>query len=69
MLDPLSEILLNKDYKNNEIYIYLGENDELLDPNFTKEFAKNKNIEIISFAGDHAGTDSLKLIIENIKNS
>lgn len=68
-LKPISEILLNNNYPNNKIIIYLGLNDELLNPDFTNEFAKNKNIKVISFSGDHAGTDSLDMIIQNIKNT
>ena len=68
-LKPISEILLNSEYENNKIIIYLGLNDELLNPDFTKEFATNKNIKIISFDGNHAGTESIALIIKNIKNT
>ncbi|MEN8138430.1 MAG: YqiA/YcfP family alpha/beta fold hydrolase [Bacteroidota bacterium] len=68
-LKPLSEIILNQDYDNNNIKIFLGENDDLLNPEYTKKFAASKNIEVISFVGDHAGNESLDLIINCIKNN
>ncbi len=69
MLKPISEILLSNSYPNNKIIIYLGLNDELLNPEFTKKFASSKDINVITFDGDHAGSESLEMIIENIKNT
>lgn len=69
MLKPLSEMLLANTYQNNKIIIYLGLNDELLNPDYTKEFASSKGIKVITFEGDHAGSDSLDMIIKNIKNT
>jgi len=69
LLKPISEILLKNSYPNNKITIYLGLNDELLNPNFTKEFAVLKGIKVITFDGDHAGNDSIDMIIKNIKNT
>ncbi|MCK5781540.1 MAG: hypothetical protein KAH10_03050 [Flavobacteriales bacterium] len=69
LLGSISKKLLSLKYKNNSIKIFLGINDELLSPRYTKEFAKSKNIEIITFDGYHAGTESLELIIKYIKNS
>ena len=69
LLNPISKILLTNSYPNNRIIIYLGLNDELLNPNFTKEFALLKVIKVITFDGDHAGSDSLDMIIKNIKNT
>jgi|LGOV01.1.fsa_nt_gb hypothetical protein len=69
MLKSLSDTLLNLDYINNKIIFYIGENDELLNPNYSKTFAKTKNIDIVTFSGDHAGTDSLEMIIKRIKNN
>lgn len=68
-LKPLSEVLLNQTYLNNKINIYLGTEDELLNPEYTREFASNKNIEVIEFSGDHAGVGSLDLIIDDINNN
>jgi len=68
MLKPISEMLSANSYPNNKIIFYLGLNDELLNPNFSKSFAKAKNIEVVTFDGDHAGNNSLDMIIENIKN-
>jgi len=62
MLKSASEILLKQEYLNNKINIFLGEKDELLNPNFTKTFANKKNIKIINFEGYHAGTESLEMI-------
>ena len=69
MLKSISELLLSNSYTDNKIIIYLGLNDELLNPNYTKEFAESKEIDIVTFEGDHAGSDSLEMIIENIKNT
>jgi len=69
MLKPMSDIILNNDYPDNKIIIYSGDNDELLNPDYTRKFAKSKNIKVHIFDGDHAGTSSVSMIIENIKNT
>ena len=69
LLKPISEILLKNSYLNNKITIYLSLNDELLNPKFTKKFAVLKTIKVITFDGDHAGNDSIDMIIKNIKNT
>lgn len=69
LLKPISEKLLSNTYPQNKIIIYLGLNDELLNPDFTLDFAKSKEIEVVTFSGDHAGSDSLDMIIENVKNT
>ena len=69
MLKPMSELILNGDYTENKIIIYLGVNDELLNPEYTRKFADSKNIFVFAFEGEHAGTESIDMIIENIKNS
>ena len=66
-LKPLSRILLNQEYKNNQIIIYLGKNDELLNPDYTRDFASKKKITTIEFEGDHAGVESLDMIIKDIE--
>jgi len=67
-LKPMSDLILNGDYSNNKIIIYSGSNDELLNPEYTRNFAKSKNISVITFEGNHAGNESLDMIIKNIKN-
>ena len=69
MLKPMSELLLNANYPDNKIIIYSGLNDELLDPEYTRKFADSKNISLVSFEGNHAGTESIDMIIKNIKNT
>jgi esterase/lipase len=69
MLKPMSELILNADYTDNKIIIYLGLDDELLNPEYTQKFADSKNIYVYTFKGDHAGTESIDMIIKNIKNT
>jgi predicted esterase YcpF (UPF0227 family) len=65
-LDEISNILKNQDYTNNKIVIFLGIKDELLDPNFTRNFAIEKNIELIEFDDDHQGVKSLEMILNRL---
>jgi len=68
-LDPVAKKLHAQDFSENKVNIYLGVNDELLNPEYTRQFAKEKNIEIIEFKGDHAGVECLDLIIEEINKN
>ena len=69
LLDGISKKILSLSFFNNKIKIYLGINDELLNPEYTIDFAKSKNIEVITFEGEHTGTESLEMIVDLIKNS
>lgn len=66
VINSIYKKLLNIEYTKNNIKIFLGTNDKLLNPKFTEKFAKSKKIELIFFEGDHVGIDSLKLITELI---
>lgn len=68
-LEPLSKIVKNMNYNSNDIFIYLAEGDELLNPAFTASFAKEKDIRTINFKGDHAGVSSLDMIIDVINSN
>ncbi|MCK5825231.1 MAG: hypothetical protein KAG96_07475 [Ichthyobacteriaceae bacterium] len=67
LLNRLSEILKNQDYTGNKIKFYVGENDELLNPKYTIDFALKRTIEVVEFKGDHSGDASLDMIVADLE--